>query len=262
MDYATEFAAIRDESNHLAQDTRRLSWALARTVPASIERAIKARFDTLVQSDHLARHLPVSEQDRIQNEMFAEESAARQLAASVLRHRVEPRAEALENRRQNYIRQRRADTALSFPRALDGFRSVDMVALAMLREQRRGLVERAGPDELLQLAQAAFSTQDAVGFVDFGLVAERVSRGGLSRTEDDPPIVKELAQFVEGIIDLRVEPLGLLDVVGENVREAQKAIGRAELVRVLPINAEHDVRAQAAFERAAAEFDEETAAAQ
>lgn len=260
MDYVTEFAAIRDESNQLVQDTRRLSWALARTVSATIKRVVGARFESLTKENEALRRLPSSEQDRIQREMFGEESAARQLAASVARHHVEPRAAALGPRLQNYIKQRRADTELNFPRAFDGFDGPAMVALAQYRETRRAAVERATPAELLQIAQSALQSQNAVGFVDFQLIEQVVSRGGLSRTADDMPIVKQLVEFVEGVVDLRVEPLKMLDVVSQNIREAQKAVSRAEMVQVHPIDGQHDPTAKAAFAQAEAEFEAEAEA--
>jgi hypothetical protein len=260
MDYDGEFAGIRDESNQLALDTRRLNWALQRTIATTIKRVVGARFESLKKENEAIRRLPRGEQDRIQREMFEEESAARQLDASVMRHRVEPRVEALERRHQSYVMRRRADTSLNFPKeAFNGFGPADMVTLSLYRETRRAAVENAAPAELFKMAQSALQSQSAVGFVDFGLVEERVDRGGLSRTPDDVPIVKQLVEFVEAFRDLRVEPIGLLDVIANNVREAQKTVARAELAQVQPINAEHDPRAKDAFEMADAEWEAEAA---
>jgi hypothetical protein len=262
MDYDAEFAAIREESNALAQDTRRLSWALSRTVSTTIDRTAKARMQELSDSNEAIRRLPHGERERIRHEIFDEENAARQRAASVARHRVEPRVAALDKRLQNYIKQRRADTELNFPKALYGFNGPAMVALAQYREMRRGTIERATPAELLQIAQSALRSENAVGLVDFGLVEARVSRGSLSKTEDDLPAVKELVQFIEAIVDLRVEPYTLLGVVRDNIDEARKVVGRADLAQVLPIDAEHNPKAKEAFERATAEFEAEAQAAQ
>jgi hypothetical protein len=261
MDYDNEFLEIRNDSNTLALDTRRFTWTLHRTAATTTKRVVGARFESLKTQNEAIRRLPRSEQDRIQRELLEEESAARQLAASVARHRVEPKVEALAKRLQTYIDTRRADTMLTFPEALVGFDGPAMVALAQYREMRRSTVEGLTAAELLRLAQSALASRDAVGYVDFQLIERRVARGGLSQTSDDVPIAKQLAEFVEGIVDLRVEPFKPLGVVRDNIREAQKVVSRADLVQVLPIDAEHHPTAKAAFEQAEEEFEAEAQAA-
>jgi hypothetical protein len=259
MDYDKEFSGIRDASNQLALDTRRLNWALQRTVSTTIKCVVGARFESLKQENEAIRRLPRGEQDRIQREMFEEETAFWQLAASAARHQVEQQPDTLDRRLQNYIRTRRADTELNFPNAFDGFGPADMVTLALYRETRRASIENASPAELLRIAQSAMRSQNAVGCTDFALVEERVDRGGLSRTPDDVPIVKDLVQFIETFRDMRVEHQDLLDVVADNVREARKVIGRADLAHVQPINAEHHLDARRAYEAADAEWRAEAA---
>ena len=254
MDYEREMKAICDVANTLALSIRRLAWSVARTVPAATLRTVETRIEQMKTESEPFRRLPRAEHERIARQIEAEERTARTLAAGVARTKVEPHIDPLDAKLRAYREHRKRDVSLSFPDALDRFGPGDMVMLELLRETIRPQIETASIDDLTERYDRAWNRRDARGRVEAELIEARMVCGRISTIETDIPAVKALAERIEMVQDLRVEPFSDLGKVEDVIAEARKAVSRADVAQVRPINPEHDPAAKQAHEAAEHEY--------
>lgn len=259
MNYAQVVTALRARESTITVDTRRLVWSVHRTISNTIHRTVDARLDKMKAESEPFRRLPRTEHERIAKQLIVEETQARALAAGVARRNVEPLIGPLATELRAYVETRRCDVYISFPNALDHFTPGDMVALELLRETLRTQIESASVDDLTARYHRAYERRDARGLVEAELIEQRVERGGLSRTPDDVAAVKALADTVEVAREMRINELETIRLVEDAIEAAQKAISRADVAQVLPINPDYEPAAKAAFVTAAQEFEAEAA---
>lgn len=249
MDYAQEIAAILAEARTLAADTRRVSWSLARTVPDAIRRTAESKVERMKAESEPFRRMGRAEHSRVLKEIEHEERSARHLAGGVSLYRVEPRATRLNSRLQALMSAMRRDTSLSFPDALDHVDANGMLTFELLKETLRPSIAHADATELLSRYSRALDTRDARGQIEATLIEARIERGGLARTQDDLPIVKTLTDLVALTCDLRV-PDSTLQPAEQAVAESLRAVSRAQIAQILPVDPSHpaNLNAKLAFE--------------
>jgi hypothetical protein len=252
--------SMRDDAEVLALDTLRLAWATKRTIPDVVARTVSGRMDTLRKENEAVRRLPRAEQDRIFGDIEREERQARTLAAAVARYAVEPNIAALAERHRAYLSRRRRDVSVSFPSALDHFNPGDMIALELLRETLRPQIDSANIADLTQRYNRAYEHKDARGLIEAELIEARVERGGLAKSEEDRAAVKQLAESIEVMQDMRIVELEAIRNIEDAIEAAHKAVSRAEIAQVRAINPEHDLSAKSAHAAAEAEYAQALAA--
>ena len=240
MDYEAELKAIRAAAGALARSTDRLNHAIMRTIGSTISRATMAKINKMKAESEPFRRLPSAEHTRIWAEIEAEETRARQLNAGVSRAAVEPVVAPLRARLNAYVERRRRDVSLSFAAALDNVSADGMIMLGVLELTLAPIVDALPAADLLRRYSLALESKSAKGLIEARLIEQRVERGGLAKTETDVPIVKQLAELIADVQDLRCEPATELQQIAEVIADASKAISRADLAQVRAVNPEHD----------------------
>jgi hypothetical protein len=261
MDNEAALKSIREGATALGSALGRFTWSKTRTQPVESQRAADTRLETFKKESEPFRRLPPAEHRRIAREILAEETAARSRDASVARYNLEILIGPLAARVRNYIDKRKHDLDLSFPNALDHFGPGDMVNLELLRETLRPQIESAPIDDLARRYTRAFDRKDARGLIEAELIEDRMERGGIAQTPTEIASVKELADRIEGLQSLRVEPFSELSDIEETIAEARKAISRADVLEIRAANPQHDPDAKQAHEAAEREYREALAEA-
>lgn len=248
-------------------DAQRMDWANRRTVHTTI-RAVAENHLTLMENENeaLRRFNMASphEREKMIKQIVGEETARRSLGAGVALRQLKLTAADLQRRVEHFTQARRHDVGLSFPDALVNVDANGMLMFQLLKETLRPMIESASPDALLRIYQHAWESKSARGQAECELIEERVEHGRLVAKTEDLAAAKELRDMIDGVQDLRVEPAEELRRIEETLAKATKAIVRAEVLQVQPIDIEHpaNTSAKAAFGAESDEFRTERALAE
>ncbi|HVH28566.1 MAG TPA: hypothetical protein VM818_17500 [Vicinamibacterales bacterium] len=254
MNYDEEIRGILADTRTLDIGTRRLHWALARTVPDAIARVAADKIIAMRKQNEAFDLAGSQQHETARSKIASQETRTRLLAASVQRFQVEPAAKSLRQRLQTVVSTMENDALLSAPGALDGLNAGGMVQLGILRELRQRRLERTDFDGLLPIYREALRRGDASALIDIEYV-ERVALSKTAATEDQIEHARALRELVEGTREMRVDIK--LDAVEHVIRAAETCVTRCDLVPAHPINPETDQTARAAHEAETAAFQRE-----
>lgn len=227
--------------------------ALRRARPHVLDHDVQIHMDSLTNSDNepVRRLLKNrSERAKMAADIRAETTRARQLAAGVALYPLRAAEQHIAECRA-WVQARRRDVSVAFPNALDHVDANGMLMFHMLKETVRPIIDHASPLTLLRTYQT-LKTDDARSRIDAELIEARIERGGLARTPEEIPIVKELTELVRELQDWRV-PLDLPDYE-ELAADISRLRARATAAQIGVINPDQDSAAAAAYREQEAEL--------
>lgn len=245
---------LLDAAGQLSGDSKRLLTMLNRVLSApkdahaDVERQ---RFEYPPLNSMGSAHHQKMEMD-----LLAKMEPVRRDATGKILFDLDRQVAALGRELPLYVAAQKRNVALTFSdKVLDHLDPAGMVSLAVFRELRRPYIDTRSADALLAIhVDVMGRLDDPTALVDQELIEQRLARpDGIVATEQDLPAARELREQVRELQELRVDVE--FTAVADALAAAQKAISRASLLNIVPVNIEqpHDPGRVTAIEAELAE---------